>query len=189
MSKVILLTIVVLAVIIVVYHMKNKKQNVIIPAESINVTELTKQLENDLDVDVIAIENVSEEELESTTEAIISDLDKEAEESLPESLNPSVSDLAISENDKAELESLLSGDSVLLGAMKSLGLTLSPIEKQKLPPAEEMINLVTPKEAVKPVDVKQLITTPNVDTENVEQLVKPIREQLVEPIPLSLIHI
>lgn len=183
-TKVIILTLIVLAIIVVVYKLKNQKQtDVILPADSINVSELAKQLENDLEVEDVAIEDVSVEELESTTEAIIADLATEAEESLPESLNPSVTDLSISESDKAELESLLSGDSLILGAMRSLGLrslglTLSPIEKSLLPP-KEITDLVQPPPLPAPESVTQLISSPIPEEDDLQH----VQQQPLMPKP------
>ena len=196
MSKFVILALIVLVIIIVAYKMKTKQPgHAVIPVDKLDVEKLAKQFENDLQVENISIENVSETELESTTDAIIADLATEAEESLPESLNPNVSDLAIPENDKLQLETLLSGDSLVLGVMRSLGiarplrisrarplgLTPSPLENaQNLPPPPSILetaqNLVPPP----PVDVTELIRTPVAETETEIQEEKPTISNVAE---------
>ena len=181
MSKFVIIALIVLVVIIVAYKMKTKQPGyAVIPVDKLDVEQLAKQFENDLEVENISIENVSEVELESTTDAIIADLATEAEESLPESLNPNVSDLAIPENDKLQLETLLSGDSLVLGVMRSLGiarplrlgrarplgLTPSPLENaENLPPPPSILETAQNLAPPPPVDVKELISSPIAESE------------------------
>ena len=71
---------------------------------------------------------VSEEEITLVAESIIEDLDNEAEEALPSQLTPSIGELELSEQDRVELEGLLSETNIL-----ALGVSLltSPFNKQK----------------------------------------------------------
>ena len=70
---------------------------------------------------------VSEEEITLVAESIIEDLATESEEALPSQLTPSISELELSEQDRVELEGLLSETSIL-----ALGVSLltSPLNQR-----------------------------------------------------------
>lgn len=73
-------------------------------------------------------EDISSEEISLVADAIVEDLDKEADEALPPQLSPSTDDLELSEQDEAELQKLLSGSTLL-----SLGMSLLPTLPKKNP--------------------------------------------------------
>lgn len=162
--KIVLLVVIVLSISLI-WRNKNEKKSMKTPADKIDVPEIKQILEDDLQAVDIAIGEVSEQEIESTSDAIISDLEAEAEEYLSDSLNSSVSDLALSENDTPELENLWSegSESLILGAFRSLGMSLGmkdveekDVQRRKVKPGPAFAPPADggPMEKV-PVDVKE----------------------------------
>ena len=119
MSKVIFFSIVSIVVIIIFIQLR-KQKIVKIPVDKLNVESLSKALDDDLKAEV------SIDTEKAIAEAIISDLETEAVEALPETLTPSIENIELSEEDSEELEFLLSGDLVSLGRM----LGMSSVKKR-----------------------------------------------------------
>ena len=120
MSKVIFFSIV--SIVVIILFIQLRKQKIVkIPVDKLNVESLSKALDDDLKAEV------SIDTEKAIAEAIISDLETEATEALPETLTPSIENIELSEEDSEELESLLSGDLVSLGRM----LGMSSVKNRK----------------------------------------------------------
>ena len=119
MSKIILFSIV--SIVVIILFIQFRKQKIVkIPVDKLNVESLAIALDDDLKAEV------SIDTEKAIAEAIISDLETEAVEALPETLTPSIENIELSEEDSEELESLLSGDLVSLGRM----LGMSSVKKR-----------------------------------------------------------
>ena len=119
MSKIILFSIV--SIVVIILFIQFRKQKIVkIPVDKLNVESLAIALDDDLEAEV------SIDTEKAIAEAIISDLETEAVEALPETLTPSIENIDLSEEDSEELESLLSGDLVSLGRM----LGMSSVKKR-----------------------------------------------------------
>ena len=115
MSKVIFFSIVSIVVIIIFIQLR-KQKIVKIPVDKLNVESLSKALDDDLKAEV------SIDTEKAIAEAIISDLETEATEALPETLTPSIGNIELSEEDSEELESLLSDEFVSLGGFLGMAM-------------------------------------------------------------------